>query len=220
MAFTLISISRLDEAGYSVTFNKRMCTVKSPNGKTIATIPHADGLYKITATSHSKVGATANVTSMKMSINEAHRKLGHVAHSAVKHAISKGFIAGIELDDDSKVEFCEACAKAKSTRLPYPKETETRAKRFGERVHWDLWGPASVKSINGHHYVAAQIDDATRQTKLYFQEKKSDTYQSYIVDEALIKTQSGNCIKSCCSDRGGEFMADKLTKNQDLKGTK
>jgi hypothetical protein len=31
----------------------------------------------------------------------------------VKHAISKGFIAGIELDD-AKVEFCEACAKAKS----------------------------------------------------------------------------------------------------------
>jgi hypothetical protein len=71
--------------------------------------------------------------------------------------------------------------------LPHPKETKTGAKKFGERVHWDLWGPASVKSINGHHYVAAQIDDAMRQTKLYFQEKKSDAYQSYLVDEALIE---------------------------------
>ena len=220
MAFTLISISRLDEAGYSVTFNKRMCTVKKPNGKTIATIPHADGLYKIATTSHSKAGTTANAASIKMSISEAHRKLGHVAHSAIRHAVTKGFISGIELDDDSKVEFCEACAKAKSIRLPYPKETETRAKKFGERVHWDLWGPASVKSINGHHYVAARIDDATRQTKLYFQEKKSDTYQSYIIDEAYIENQSGNRIKSCRSDRGGEFTADKLTKHQDLKGTK
>ena len=104
--------------------------------------------------------------------------------------------------------------------MPYPKETKTRAKKFGERVHWDLWGPASVKSINRHHYVAARIDDATRQTKLYFQEKKSDMYQSYIVDEALIETQSGNRIKSCRSNRGEEFMADKLTKHQDLKGTK
>ena len=83
-----------------------------------------------------------------------------------------------------------------------------------------MWGPASVKSINGHHYVAARIDDATRQTRLYFQEKKSDMYQSYIVDEALIETQSGNRIKSCHSNRGGEFMANKLTKHQDLKGTK
>jgi hypothetical protein len=46
------------------------------------------------------------------------------------------------------------------------------AKKFGERVHWDLWGPASIKSLNGHYYMAARIDDATRQTKLYFQEKK------------------------------------------------
>ena len=28
MAFTLISISRLDKAGYSITFNKGMCTIK------------------------------------------------------------------------------------------------------------------------------------------------------------------------------------------------
>jgi hypothetical protein len=105
MAFILISISRLDEAGYSATFNKCMCTIKSPNKKTIATIPHADGLYKIAATSHSKAEATANAASIKMSINEAHRKLGHIAHSAVKHATMNGFISGIELDADSKVEF-------------------------------------------------------------------------------------------------------------------
>ena len=105
---------------------------------------------------------------MKMSINEAHRKLGHMAQSAVKYAITKGMIAGIELDLDSKVEFCEACAKAKLAHQPFPKESETRAEKFGERVHWDLWGPASLKSLNGHYYVAARIDDATRQTKLYF----------------------------------------------------
>ena len=60
-----------------------------------------------------------------MSINEAHRKLGHIAHSAVKYAITKGMIAGIELDLDSKVKFCEACAKAKLARQPLPKESET-----------------------------------------------------------------------------------------------
>jgi len=72
---------------------------------------------------------------------------------------------GIELDNDSKPEFCEACTKAKSATKPFPKESETRAKKFGDRVHWDLWGPAAVKSLNGHHYVAVRIDDATRETK-------------------------------------------------------
>ena len=103
-----------------------------------------------------------------MSISELHRRLGHVAHSAIRHAIVNRLITGLELDMNSKPDFCEACAKAKSARQPFPKESNTRAEKFGKRVHWDLWGPASVKSLNGNLYVAARIDDATRQTKLYF----------------------------------------------------
>ena len=49
MAFTFISISILDRAGYSATFCNRMCTIKNPNSQTVATIPHSDGLYKIAA---------------------------------------------------------------------------------------------------------------------------------------------------------------------------
>ena len=108
MAFTLISISRLDEAGYSVTFNKRMCTVKSTNGKTIAIIPHVNGMYKI---------ATP---------------------------------------------------------------------------------------------VSPNIDDATRQTKLYFPEKKSKLVSSYKKDKAYINTWSKSRIKTGRSDRGGEFLAKPL----------
>ena len=172
MAFTLISISRLDKAGYSVTFNKVMCTIRNLNAKTIATIPHSNGLYKLVG-NQSKGPETANAASEKMSINEAHRKLGHIAHSAVRYAISKGLVTGVELDLESKAEFCEACTKAKSACKPFPKESDTRAEKFSERVHWDLWGPASVKSLNGHHYMAARIDDATRQTKLTSRRRKA-----------------------------------------------
>ena len=47
MAFTLISISKLDKAKYKVIFHKGMCTIINPKGKTVATIPHLEGLYKI-----------------------------------------------------------------------------------------------------------------------------------------------------------------------------
>ena len=150
------------------------------------------GLYKIIASKPSKDGGYAAAASGKMSIGKAHRKLGHLAYGAISHAVSKGFIARIELDSDLKPEFCEACAKVKAVRQPFPKESKTRAKKYGERVHWDLWGPATVKSLNGHFYVAARIDDATRETKLYFQNKKSETVDSYKLDEAFIETQTGN----------------------------
>src|SRR5271155_70413 len=69
MAFTLISISRLDRAGFSVTFNKGMCIIRDKSGKSIATIPSSDGLYKIA--SAKQPSQSANMVSGKMSISEA-----------------------------------------------------------------------------------------------------------------------------------------------------
>ena len=82
-----------------------------------------------------------------MSISEAHRKMGHMAHSAIRHAISNGLIAGIELDNNSKPDFCDACVKAKSTWQPFPKESKTRVEKFGKCVHWDLWGLPLSKAL-------------------------------------------------------------------------
>ena len=220
MAFTLISISRFNKAGFSATFHKGMCTIKNSSNQTVATIPHTDSLYKIIATSSSNKAETANTVSGKMSISKAHRKLGHISYLAIKHVIFNGFIVGIELDSNSKPDFCEACTKAKSARQPFPKESETRATKYGKCVHWDLWGLAAVKSLNGHLYMAAQIDDASQETKLYFQEKKSKTFESYKINKANIETQTGNRIKCMCSDQGGEFKSDAMRKHQDQKGKK
>ena len=94
-----------------------------------------------------------------------------------------------------------------------------QAEKYGDHVHWDLWGPAAVKSVNENHYLAARIDDTTCETKLYFQEKKSQTFESYKKDVAYIKMQTGNRIKVVCSDRGGEFLTKKFTDYQDTHGT-
>jgi hypothetical protein len=75
-----------------------------------------------------------------------------------------------------------------------------RAENFGEKVYWDIWGPTSVKSLNSNSYVAARIDDATHKSKLYFQQKKSQTFKSYKRDKAHIETQTGHCTKASCSD--------------------
>jgi hypothetical protein len=66
MAFTLISISRLDKAGFSITFNKGMCTIQDCAAKIITTIPNSDGLYKIAAAKQLSKPNSANVVSGKM----------------------------------------------------------------------------------------------------------------------------------------------------------
>ena len=95
-----------------------------------------------------------------------------------------------------------------------------RATKFGEHIHWDLWGPAAVKSLNGHSYMAAHIDDTSWETKLYFQANKSQMFESYKKDKAHIKTQTGNQIRCMRSDQGGEFKSEAIRTHQDQKGTK
>ena len=129
----------------------------------------------------------ANLASAKMMIQEAHLKFGHIAHDAIKYAITKGLILGIELDLTSKPEFCDACAKAKASHQLFPKILNTQAEQYGERVFWDLWGPATVHSQSGNFYVAARTDDHTHELKLYFLKMKDQMFEAYKQDEAYLE---------------------------------
>ena len=88
VAFTLISVSRLDEVNGVAIFSSGMCTIKSAAGRTIATIPHADGLYRVLPEKDPPIIEYANVASVKCTISEAHRKLGHIAHSTISYLIA------------------------------------------------------------------------------------------------------------------------------------
>ena len=47
MAFTLLSISKLDKSDHKVAFHKQMCIISDSKGCTIAKIPHSQGLYHV-----------------------------------------------------------------------------------------------------------------------------------------------------------------------------
>ena len=151
MVFTLISVGQLDNAKCSTTFSDGMCTICNLSGRTMATIPCANSLYHVTAPEDPPTVNYASIAMVKLTISEAHQKLGHIAPSAIKYMITKGHITAIQLDPESKPEFCEVCAKAKAAWQPFPKESGTHVTKYRERVHWDLWGPASVETCTWQH---------------------------------------------------------------------
>ena len=156
MAFTLISIGCLMRAGLSINFIGNICKIGYPNGRVVGTVSYSAGLYwLVAAIAREPTTKQANVAVTRMSLYEAHRKLGHVSYPAVKNMVQTGMVTSIELDPTSKEEFCEDCAKAKSATQTYPQESSTRATEYGECIHWDLWGLAAVKSLNGKSYAAA-----------------------------------------------------------------
>ena len=58
--------------------------------QTIATIPHSDGLYHVLGSNEPGNREYASIASKKMTISEAHQKLGHIAHAAIKNAVKQG----------------------------------------------------------------------------------------------------------------------------------
>ena len=45
IAFTLLSISKLNLSGHKVIFHNQMCMIQDTKGQIIAKIPHSQGLY-------------------------------------------------------------------------------------------------------------------------------------------------------------------------------
>lgn len=123
MGYTLVSIGRLDQLGYSVTFADGTCTIRSPDDD----VPKSQaGLYRVIHTGgDDSANAVETVTVM-----ELHRRMGHISPTVARR-------------------FCEACVYAKATRKPVAKERAgERAKEFAAEVHTDVWGPAPVQTLH------------------------------------------------------------------------
>ncbi|TFK58706.1 hypothetical protein BDN72DRAFT_748762, partial [Pluteus cervinus] len=89
-----------------------------------------------------------------------HRRLGHVNYAYIKTMISKDQITGIKLNSDKKEVPCDTCLKGKARRAPVESERITPlAETFGEHLHIDIWGPATVQTTGHHKYALTILDD-------------------------------------------------------------
>ena len=88
----------------------------------MGTIPCSNGLYHLFAPKTTNAIDYANIVVVKVTMTQAHWKLGHIGYAAIKHAVSTWNITSTELELNSKHEFCEPCARAKALR-PFPTQS-------------------------------------------------------------------------------------------------
>jgi transposase InsO family protein len=156
-----------------------------------------------------------------VSIMELHRCMGHIAPASAHKLIDDGLVTGLTLDPNSRVEHCEACIYARATRQPVPKlRISEQAKNFGNKVHTDVWGPATVSTQGGRRYFVTFTDDATRYSTTFLLAAKSDVLAVYQRYEAWARTQK-HCaaIKVLRSDQGGEYLSEAFDKHLADAGT-
>jgi Zinc knuckle len=172
VGYTLISIGKLDEKGFSVTFSGGKCTIHGPDGRCVGEVPKSEkGLYKV---QHEK-GKEANIAKETLTLDMLHWCLGHIFPQAAKKLINKGFVTGMQLETTSDADlFCESCIYAKATRKSIFKVRKgEHAMEFGGETHSDMWGPAPVETKGGKHYYITYTDDKTWFTNLYLLSKES-----------------------------------------------
>lgn len=66
--------------------------------------------------------------------------------------LKRGMASGINYTDTDYTP-CIACIEGKQSRLPFSKQTYTRANEKLGLIHSDLCGPMSVSSFSGAKYL-------------------------------------------------------------------
>jgi transposase InsO family protein len=206
MGVTLVSIGKVDLAGYASLFHKGSLRVFScmKGRKKLAEVPLKNGLYRV----EHEVEVAGMVSEEVVTIEKLHRLMGHIAPEVAKALVSKGIVEGFKLDESSKMLSCDSCEYGKAHRKPIKKERQApRASNIGDEIHSDVWGPSPVKTIGGREYYSAYTDDNSRFSRLYLLRAKSETFEAYKAYEAELLRQRGIRIKKLHTDRGGEYCS-------------
>jgi hypothetical protein len=134
MAFTLMSVSCVDQARFSLFIKNRACAICSSKSNIIGCIPLVWGLYQVSGMFNQSSIPSANSASKLMSISELHYKMGHVNHDNLHKMVKQRMVTGLDVDLDSKPEFCKACVKAKADWKLFPKKSEMVYTKYGKKV--------------------------------------------------------------------------------------
>lgn len=194
----LLSVKKVTNEGYEVTFRGNTCFVKNEQGETLAKAQLIDGMYKLDTRPESVTAlvASENSSSEKNDHSmEWHRKLGHVSYGNMR------FLKNVK---SPKVK-CVICVKAKQTRRPFG-SSKKRTTEVLELVHTDVNGPLPVESLSGCKYFMTVIDDYSKKVFLYPMKLKSEVFDRFNEFKIMAEKQTGKQMKAIKSDNGGEYV--------------
>ncbi len=150
-----------------------------------------------------------------------HESLGHLSHDRLAKLISTGAIKvpiGFKLSD-SPLQ-CRSCMLGKMTQLSY---AHRRPEKFDTQQPFamfvaDLHGPVRTESLGGKKYVLVIIDVGTDFSWTIPIAQKSDAEDEIMKLIRALHVEHGKVPTRFHSDRGGEFMSDRLKQFWEERG--
>ena len=216
VAYTLVSIGRLDKEGFTATFGHGKCALHGLDEEKVGEVKRmARKAYKV-----EHEDGIANVAEETLTLDQLHHQMGHASIQVIRDLVAHGMVTGLRLEytTTGKPFFCESCIYGKATQKSVPKIHEgEHATVFGGKIHSDLCGKTPVESRGGKNYIDTYIDDKTRLTNVYFlRDEQPDAYKEY---EAWVENHMGVRIHVLNTDRGGEYTGSDFAAYLKSRGT-
>ena len=138
----------------------------------------------------------------------------------MKQLLDQQMISGLEVSQSNNTFTCDACIQAKIVQMPLPKESREHAKKRGDRIYSDIWGPSRHQTINKKLYYISFTDNYSRESVIYLMKTKDEAFQKYKLYKAMLAHQRGIHIKTLVTDRGGKSASTEFTRYLANQGTK
>lgn len=145
-----------------------------------------------------------------VSLQQWHRRLGHINVAAIKKMCKNQIVDGIDFSDEKNF-FCEECQYGKMKRSSHPSSGIRNAEN-GQYIHADLCGPMEEIGIGGVRYFLLLKDEASSFRYVYLISQKSNVFEILKDFLPLVKNVTGNNVKHFRFDNGGEFVNNDVMK--------
>lgn len=104
---------------------------------------------------------------------------------------ASNLIEGLKIVDCGINVQCETCMEAKSTRLLFPKNSESKSTKSLDLVHTDVCIPMRTASPSGKRYVLTFVDNFSRYTVVYLLRQKTEVEQKLKEYMEMVKNKFG-----------------------------
>ncbi|KAE8886485.1 hypothetical protein PF003_g29613 [Phytophthora fragariae] len=212
----LLSLERLEQCGwvpsYSDTEDPTQRVMYLDRGGVRLEMPKRDGHYWL-QTKRAAAGdvnmCMVTTTQKQSQLMRWHMRFAHLNAQAMKQMVLKDMVdsmKSLKLKDFDEPLDCIACATAKQKRRSYKRHNK-RSKVCYERIMSDVC-PIGVETIGGNIYFQLIQDEASRYKWCYLLRHKDESTPN--VKNLILELEKEHNIKWFSSDRGGEFINNKM----------
>jgi transposase InsO family protein len=194
---SLFSIREFTASGKSVMFDSSKVYLMEKDEKLLIGQMKSDH-YKLYGT------AEAMLASELPCVHELHKRFAHRNLQDIRHMVKLGLQSRpCECND-----FCEDCTKGKMARRPFKRSKGVQD--VLDVVVSDVHGPMPVESLGRKRYFVTFIDAKSKYSEVHYMRQKNEVPDRTIEFIERLKTQFNKKPKVFRSDRGTEYLDQRL----------